>query len=368
MEPFYPLRASSARTASWCSWRAPRRPRALLRLRLLLVVLDDVARPRAALHRAHDRRLGLGLRAAWSRSRATTATCCSTSCGAGIPVLGIEPAANVAAGRGARASRPWSRFFGARPAPSWRARHRADWSSATTCSRMFPTSTTSSPASKMLLKPGGVIDHRVSAPAALVDEVQFDTIYHEHFSYFSLSPRHASSSARAARCSTSRSCRPRRLAPRLRCHAEDPRADDEGAGALLEREREAGYGDMEMYRVRRAGETMKRAILSFFVEPRSRAEHRGLRRSREGKHPPQLLRAGNRLRRLHRRPQPAQAGPLPSGHEHPHPRSVRDRTTRPDYLFILPWNLRDEVMDQMRAIREWGGRFIARSPELGVYA
>ena len=76
---------------------------------------------------------------------------------------------------------------------------------------------------------------------------------------------------------------------------------------------------------------------------------------------------GTRLPRLHVRPQPAQAGPLPARHAHPDPRARTTlRETRPDYVLILPWNLKDEIMEQLAYIREWGGRFLVRAPDLRV--
>ena len=76
---------------------------------------------------------------------------------------------------------------------------------------------------------------------------------------------------------------------------------------------------------------------------------------------------GTRLPRLHGRSQPAQAGPLLPGTHIPIRAPERDREDRPDFVLILPWNLRDEIMEQMAHIREWGGVFAARAPELRLF-
>ena len=86
----------------------------------------------------------------------------------------------------------------------------------------------------------------------------------------------------------------------------------------------------------------------------------------EGQHAAELLRHPDRLPRLHRRPQPAQAGQVPAGNAHPDPRSRAIAETRPDYVLILPWNLKDEIIEQLAYVREWGGRFVVPIPELEV--
>ena len=105
----------------------------------------------------------------------------------GIPALGIEPAANVAAVAVRQGVPTRSRVL--RPAAGRgdgaTKERRPICCSATTCSPRFPTSTTSSPAWPTLLKPTGVITMEFPHLLRLMQGNQFDTIYHEHFSYFS---------------------------------------------------------------------------------------------------------------------------------------------------------------------------------------
>ena len=67
------------------------------------------------------------------------------------------------------------------------------------------------------------------------------------------------------------------------------------------------------------------------------------------------------------RPEPAQAGSLPTGHPYPHPRARGNPRDDARLVFILPWNLRDEIMEQLSFVREWGGRFLVRAPELRLF-
>ena len=203
----------------------------------------------------------------------------------------------------------------------------------------------------------------------LIEENQFDTIYHEHFSYFSLlTVRRGLRGARPARCSTSRSCRP----TAARCGSTAPRRGRRRARRASARSSwpsaSAQPGSSAWRRTRaspRRSQRDKLEILAFLIELRTAGQaHRRLRRAGQGQHAAQLLRHPHRLRRVHRRPEPAQAGPLPARHATSRSgRRRRSASERPDVVLILPWNLSDEIMEQLAYIREWGGRFVARAPE-----
>ena len=63
---------------------------------------------------------------------------------------------------------------------------------------------------------------------------------------------------------------------------------------------------------------------------------------------------------------PHKQGSLPARRADTDPCSRRDPATRPDYVFILPWNLKDEIMEEMAFVRDWGGRFMVRTPEMTI--
>ena len=67
------------------------------------------------------------------------------------------------------------------------------------------------------------------------------------------------------------------------------------------------------------------------------------------------------------RPEPPQAGPVPAGQPHPDPRARPDRARQARLVLILPWNLKDEIIGQLAYIREWGGQFAARTPDLRLH-
>ncbi len=200
--------------------------------------------------------------------------------------------------------------------------------------------------------------------------MQFDTIYHEHFSYFSLSTAARILERTGCASSTSRSSTTHGGSLRIyACRAGDPRADDEGAAALLERERDAGYDRTETYvNFAERVKAEKRAILAFFVDLKGQgASIAAYGAPAKGNTLLNYCGMGTDFVDYTVDRNPHKQGCFLPGTRIPILDPSEIERTRPDFLFILPWNLRDEVMDQMRAIREWGGRFIARSPELGVY-
>ena len=141
-------------------------------------------------------------------------------------------------------------------------------------------------------------------------------------------------------------------------------------GALLDREREAGLEDPSSHTARsgRAPRPRSATCSSSSSTPgataaRSRAMARPARRTRCST----IVASGPGLRRLHGRSEPVQAGPLHTGHTHPDPPSgPAPRSTRPDYVWIMPWNLRDEIAAQLAYIADWGGRFMVAIPRVEV--
>ena len=369
-------RAASARSASSCSSRSSRRPSRSSRDYAYFSSYSTSWLEHAARYAEQMiERFGLGrARARSSRSPATTATCCSTSRERGIPVLGIEPAANVAeVARERRASRRWCEFFGVETAPRARGRRAAApiCCSATTCSPTCPTSTTSSRGMKILLKPERRDHDGVPAPAAAdrgATSSTRSTTSTSPTSRFSTVER-VFARARPARCSTSRSCR--RTAARCgstRCHADDAaQAADRRAPRELLRAR-ARRGLRRRSRPTSASASSvtrdKRELLDFLIDAQATQgkRDRRLRRAGQGQHAAQLLRHRRRLHRLHRATcSPHKQGHFLPGTPHPDPRAgARSRETRPDFVLILPWNLKDEIIEQL-ALHPRVGRALRRA-------
>ena len=271
MEPFYPLHVAGLRAMLPRPAARVRRTRGdLHRVRLLLVVLGQLGRARARLRRvdAIDA-LQLGpRRASWSSSPATTATCCSTSSSGGIPALGVEPARERRRGRrGERGDRTAGRVL--RPRSSRRELvadgRQADLMVAQQHARpRARTSTTSSAGMRTAARARRRAHDRVPAPLRLLEDNQFDTIYHEHFSYFSLAT--ARSDHRGPRPDGRRrrgAADARRLAARLRPHTARPRRQPAARRRAARARARAGLDGLAHVRgVRRAGRGDQEAACS----------------------------------------------------------------------------------------------------------
>ena len=270
-------------------------------------------------------------RASSSSSPGTTAICSSTSCRGHSGPRDRPGRERRGGGGGARACQTLVEFFGLELAAA-SGRASADrpisWS-ATTCSPRFPTSTTSSPASAILLATGDD-DLRVPAPRAAD---RGPAVRHDlpRALLVLLARRRSGRSSRrtGSTSSTSRSCRrtaarSASTAPTRRRGREPPRR---GRRSCSRARRRRGYAIRSATGASRERvDESKRALLELLIELQARAEAgRRLRRARQGQHAAQLLRHPDRLPRLHRRSQPVQARPFHSRHAHPDPSARADR-------------------------------------------
>lgn len=289
-----------------------------------------------------------------------------------VPVLGIEPAVNVATVAEQKGIPSLVKFFSSETARELVASgRRADLLLGNNVLAHVPNVNDFVAGMKILLKPAGVITMEFPHLMRLMEENQFDTIYHEHFSYFSFLtvekifaahgltlfdveelPTHGGSLRIFAR------------------HAEDnsqpvgPRVTE-----LRAREESKGYARLETYaRFAEQVKETKRKLLEFLIQAK-----------RDGKSVAAYGAAakGNTLLNycairtdfldytVDRSPH-KQGRFLPGTHIPVYPPD-QIRKTRPDYLLILPWNLKDEIIQQNAYIRDWGGRFVVPIPELTVY-
>jgi len=289
----------------------------------------------------------------------------------GIPVLGIEPAANVAAAAVSKGVPTLVKFFGVQTAKDLVANgQRADLIAANNVLAQVPDLNDFVGGMRILLNPGGVITVEFPHLMKLIQENQFDTIYHEHFSYFSFQtaerifaahglvlfdveeiPTHGGS---------------------LRIYGR--RADDvtkpvcETVARLKEQETEYGLGHLDGYLsfAENVKET-KRKLLEFLIQAK-REGKRIAGYGAPGKGNTLLNYCGIRTDFLDftvdRNPY-KQGKFLPGTHIPIHsPELIRQE--RPDYVMILPWNFREEIVRQLYYIREWGGKFIVPIPEVTV--
>ena len=291
--------------------------------------------------------------------------------GRGVPVLGIEPAANVAKVAAEKGIPTRIAFFGRKTAHELAAeRRRADLLVGNNVLAHVPDLNDFVAGLKVLLKPEGVITMEFPHLMRLMAENQFDTIYHEHFSYFSLTtverifqahgltlfdveeiPTHGGSLRIYARhtAGSRDAMAPRGTALKAREHA-------------LGLTRLSGYASFS----EQVRET-KRKFLDFLISSKRQGK------TVVGYGAPAK---GNTLLNycgvrsdfidytVDRSPH-KQGRFLPGSHI-PILRLDMIQKTKPDYLLLFPWNIKDEIMEQMAGIREWGGRFVAPIPEVTV--
>lgn len=289
----------------------------------------------------------------------------------GIPVLGIEPAANVAAAARQRNVPTLVKLFDEAAARELVAQgHHADLIVANNVLAQVPEIHGFIAGLKVLLKPLGVVTIEVPHLLRLMEENQFDTLYHEHYSYFSFLSAERILNRHGLRCFDVEELPTHGGSLRIyACHADDVgRQPADTVAELRQRELGAGFERIEYYasfaeRVREA----KRAILDFLIDVKRRGKT-VVGYGAPGKGNTLLNYCGVRSDFIDYTVDrnPYKQGKFLPGSRIPIHAPERIAVTRPDYLFILAWNLKGEIMEQMRGIREWGGRFVIPIPALRV--
>ena len=290
----------------------------------------------------------------------------------GVPVLGVEPAANVAKVAVEKGIPTEVAFFGHATAERLRdAGMAADLIASKNVLAHVPDINDFVAGYKALLKPDGVVTVEFPHLLRLIEENQFDTIYHEHFSYLSFFvvekifarhglvlfdvedlPTHGGSLRIYA------------------CHAEDrSKTVSASVNAMREREFAAGLDDPARYDqfARQVVET-KLAVLDFFVEAK-RAGKRIAAYGAAAKGNTLLNYCGVRSELIDFTVDrsPHKQGKLLPGTRIPIRAPEAILESKPDYVFILPWNLSDEIVEQMEAVRSWGGKFVVPIPRIRIF-
>jgi hypothetical protein len=289
----------------------------------------------------------------------------------GIPALGIEPAANVAKVAVDKGIPTVVRFFGRQTASEVAAEHgKADLLLGNNVLAHVPDLNDFVGGMKILLKGDGVITMEFPHLFRLMEMNQFDTIYHEHFSYFSfftvekVFAAHGITLFDVEELSTHGGSL--RIYGR---HADDgSKQVTERVSALRSRELEAGVADLATYRsfAEQVRET-KRKLLDFLIGAK-RDGKSVVGYGAPGKGNTLLNYCGIRQDFLDYTVDrnPYKQGKFTPGTRIPIVDPSRIKETRPDYILILPWNLKDEICEQMSFVREWGGRFVVPIPEVRI--
>jgi hypothetical protein len=289
-----------------------------------------------------------------------------------IPVLGIEPAANVAKFAIEKGIRTEVKFFGKKVAHELvRLYGKTDLLIGNNVLAHVPDINDFVSGMKVFLKKDGLITMEFPHLLNLIEGNQFDTIYHEHFSYLSFTtvdrifnhhrltlfdveelPTHGGS---------------------LRIYAkhqeDDSKPISESVPRLRGRERDAGLCSLTYYTdFKEKVKETKWKILEFLINAK-RENKKIVGYGAPGKGNTLLNYCGVRTDFLD---YTVDRNPHKQGNYLPgtlvpiyHPDKIRE--TKPDYVFILPWNLKSEIMENLAYISEWGGQFVVPIPELTVY-
>jgi SAM-dependent methyltransferase len=289
----------------------------------------------------------------------------------GIPVLGIEQAANIAKVANQKGIPTMAQFFGERPAIEMvRDGKKADLIIGNNVLAQVPNLNDFIKGMKVLLKPGGTITIEFPHLMRLVEEVQFDTIYHEHYSYFSLLTTEKIFTFNELTVFDVEEISTHGGSLRIYVrHTEgDSRQVEKRVVDIREKEMLRGMEDLNYYSAfeKKVRET-KGKILEFLIRAK-RDEKTVVGYGAPGKGNILLGYCGIRTDFLDFTVDrnPYKQGKFLPGTHIPifHPDKIKEY--RPDYVMILPWNLKSEIMEQLAYIKEWGGKFIIPIPEFQI--
>jgi SAM-dependent methyltransferase len=289
----------------------------------------------------------------------------------GIPALGVEPAVNVARAANERGVPTVAKFFNAATASELKAAGRSadlllSYNSLDHC----PDPNDVVAGMRLLLAPGGIVQVEVPYLRSMIENNQFDTIYHDRFSYFSLLALNVLFERNGLRLFDAQRIPSHGGSLRIRaCHADDStRPTQPSVAAQIADERACGMDGVPYYaRFTAMTAQTKHNLLDLLI--RLKREGRAVvGYGAPAKGNVLLNYCGIRadfLDYLVDR-NPYKRGKFAPGTRLPVHAVATVGQTRPDFLLILPWNIKEEVMAQMAFIREWGGRFIVAIPEVEV--
>jgi len=291
--------------------------------------------------------------------------------GKGIPCLGIEPTHSTAQAARAKGIEVVEKFFGVALADKLVAQGlTADLTVANNVLAHVPDINDFVAGFAQVLKSDGVATFEFPHLVRLVAECQFDTIYHEHFSYLSLSAVNTIFEANGLSIFDVQEIGTHGGSLRVFAQRSDTGAHPPGTevAALLARETAAGVTTSAYYSgFQRRADRIKDDLLSFLIQVK-RDGHSVGAYGAAAKGNTLMNYAGVRGSLL---PWVADKNPSKQGKYMPGSRipivaEDQVRRSRPKYVLILPWNLREEVTTQLACIREWGGRFVTFVPKLEI--
>jgi hypothetical protein len=288
-----------------------------------------------------------------------------------VPILGIDPSRTVAEAANAKGIETLVDFFGTRLAGKLaEAGRQPDLIIGNNVLAHVPDVNDFVAGITRLLKPTGVVTMEFPHVVRLVEGMQFDTIYHEHFSYFSL---HTAERIFAAQNLTifdveELSTHGGSLRIYARHAANTALPVTERVGVLKARETAGGYDRVEGFagfeaKVRK----VKRDLLRFLIDLREKdGTVAGYGAPAKGNTLLNYCGIGVDLLDYTVDRNPMKQGRYLPGVRIPVKDPDAIRQSKPDYVLILPWNIKNEVIDQLAFIRAWGGKFVVPIPALTI--
>jgi 2-polyprenyl-3-methyl-5-hydroxy-6-metoxy-1,4-benzoquinol methylase len=289
-----------------------------------------------------------------------------------IPILGVEPAKNVAEAAEKAGIPTIVKFFGVQTATELAAEGKhADLLLGNNVLAHVPDLNDFVRGMKLLLKPQGIITMEFPHVMKLIEENQFDTIYHEHFSYLSLITvekvfaKHGMTIFDVEELPTHGGS----LRIYVRHNSDTTWIVNDKVKELKKREEAAGLTKIDYYSsfIEKVKE-VKFNILQFFIKAKKEGKSvAGYGAPAKGNTLLNYCGIRTDFMEYTVDQSPHKQGLFLPGTHIPiyHPEKIKE--TKPQYLLILPWNLKDEIMEQMSCIREWGGQFVVFIPEVKVY-
>ena len=289
----------------------------------------------------------------------------------GVPVLGIEPTANTAAAAKEKGIDSVVDFFGVRLAKDLAAKGtKADLLLGNNVLAHVPDINDFAGGLKILLKEDGVITFEFPHLLQLIDKNQFDTIYHEHFCYLSLIAvqqifEHQGLNIFDVEEVTTHGGSLRIFAK----HKEDASKEiSANVAAMLQKETDFGLSDLKVYlSYQQKAEKVKNDFTKFLIEAKEAGKTvAGYGAAAKGN---TLLNfAGIKKDLLHFvvDASPHKQNKFLPGVHIPVFSEQKIKDEKPDYIVILPWNLKEEISAQLSYIKDWGGKFVVAVPQLEI--
>jgi hypothetical protein len=293
--------------------------------------------------------------------------------GKGIPALGIEPSASVAQAAIQIGIPTRIKFFGRQTATDLVSEGiRADLLIGNNVLAHVPDVNDLVGGLEILLQPTGTITMEFHYLMRLMEEHEFDTIYHEHFSYFSFTTARKVFAQHGLNIFDVEEIAVTGGSLRIYAgHQEDTsKTLSQRAQELLAREEALGLTCLEHYRsFSEHIKATKRRILAFLIQAKAEGKSIvGYGAAAKANTLMNYCGIGSDFIDYTVDRSPYKQGHFLPGTHIPiyHPDKVKE--TKPDYLLILVWNIKDEIMEQMAYIREWGGQFVVLIPEVKIYS